>query len=152
MRFFSVVRFIPVTVCSSWIAGRVRSGFSPNGAGLPNFGGTLVRHVSSTRGLRVGRGLRLLRAGPLRLRPVLEVALRAAGDGERPRGHVAAYDGAAGRAGAVADRDRRDEGVVGPGLRVPADRRAALGDSVVVGEDRAGADVGALADLGVADV
>ena len=36
MRFFSVVRFIPVTVRSSWFAGWVRSGFSTTGAGLPN--------------------------------------------------------------------------------------------------------------------
>ena len=34
----------------------------------------------------------------------------------------------------------------------PADARAVLGDPVVVGEDRAGPDVGLLADLGVADV
>ena len=39
-----------------------------------------------------------------------------------------------------------------PGAAVPADDGAVLGDAVVVGGDRAGADVGALADLGVADV
>src|SRR4051794_37018730 len=94
-----------------------------------------------------------LRATPsVGRRPALDVALRAAAHRERARWDVTAYDGAATGAGAVADGHRRDEGVVGAGLRLPADHRAVLLDAVVVGEDRPGADVGALADLRVADV
>ena len=70
-----------------------------------------------------------------------------------PGGTSCAYDGPGAGRGAVADRR--------PGRRtcccepVRACRPivgAVLGDAVVVGEDRARADVGALADLGVADV
>src|SRR5690606_31134216 len=76
----------------------------------------------------------------------------AAADREGAGRHVATYDGAGAGARAVADLDRGDEGVVGGGLGVPADLGPVLLDPVVVGEDGARADVGALADLGVADV
>src|SRR5690606_12681686 len=73
-------------------------------------------------------------------------------DRQRAGRHVAADHGARAGAGPVTDLDRGDEGVVGGGLGVSADPGAVLRHAVVVGEDRARADVGALADLGVADV
>ena len=108
-------------------------------------------HHRVRRSTAVGR-LGLRRAGPLALRPAGEVALRPARDRQRARRDVAAYDGPATGRGAVADLDRRDEGVVGAGAGVTADAGAVLGDPVVVGEDRARPDVGLLADLRVADV
>ena len=91
-------------------------------------------------------------AGAPALRPACEIALRAARDRQCPWRHVAPDHGAAAGRGTVADVDRGHEGVVGAGAGQPADAGAVLGDPVVVGEDRAGADVGPVADLGVADV
>ena len=54
--------------------------------------------------------------------------------------------------GAVADRHRRDQAVVAAHADVVADRGAVLVRPVVVDDDRARADVAALADRGVADV
>ena len=158
IRFFSVVRFIPVTRRDSSLSWSASGEGSFGGAGQksdPHPGHHQPRGHCLGRLLlftRRSRGLGLRRAGPLRLRPALEVALRGAADGQRAGRHVAAYDGAAGGARAVADLDRCDEGVVGAGLGVAPDDGAVLGHAVVVGEDRAGPDVGALADLGVADV
>src|SRR3954468_6158025 len=101
----------------------------------------ILSRIARARG-RLGLG----GAGPLALRPAGDVPLRAAGDRECARRDVTAYDAAGARGGSVAHRHRRDEGVVArrPGVR--ADRGAMLLDPVVVGEDRAGADVRALAD------
>ena len=82
----------------------------------------------------------------------LEVALGRGGHRERARRHVLADHRAAAGHGTVPDPDRRHEGVVGAGLGALADDRAVLLLPVVVGEDRARADVGALTDLRVADV
>src|SRR5690349_3956709 len=103
MRFFSVVRFIPVTCACSWVAGWVPSGFWPRSGPGPNTGvrlvsaGCLPGHIGGPFG-RLPGGV------------ALEVALGAAADRERPGRHVAAYDGAAAGHRAVADLDRRDEG------------------------------------------
>ena len=98
-------------------------------------------------GCRRGRGAR---AGPGH--PAVDVALAPTGDGDLAGVDVTG-EGAAGRdVGAVGDVDRRHEHGVGADERVLADRRVVLGDAVVVGEDRARADVGALADRRVAAV
>ena len=72
--------------------------------------------------------------------------------GQRARRHVVRHDRARARVRAVADLDRRHQGVVRPDPHVLADLRAVLAEAVVVGGDRAGADVGARADVGVAQV
>src|SRR5512145_2765273 len=97
-------------------------------------------------------GLRGLGAGTLAEHPLLDVTLRPGGHRERAWRHVTAHDRPATGHGAVADAHRRDERVVGPGPGMPPDRRTVLVHPVVVGEDRARADVRALADLRVADV
>ena len=53
---------------------------------------------------------------------------------------------------AVADRHRRDQARVGADERPRADHRPILAEAVIIAGDRARADVGARADLGVADV
>ena len=148
-----MVRFIPVTVCSSWLAGRVRIRILPHRGRSAQLRTDLVRRVSSTR-RRARRPRpppaavpgRFDCAQPSRLRcGPLETASAPGGTSRRTTvpPPVPAPSPIV---------DRRDERVVGAGLGVPADRGAVLLDAVVVGEDRAGADVGALADLGVADV
>src|SRR5690606_31878214 len=88
----------------------------------------------------------------LALGPVLQDPLGATGDRQCAVGHVVTHRGSATGHRVVADPDRGDEGVVGAGLGVVADRGPVLVGAVVVGEDRAGPDVGLLADLGVSDV
>ena len=97
-------------------------------------------------------GLGGRRVGAVLLHPALDVALGPTGHGQRARRHVLLQDGARPGVGAVADGDRRDELRVGAGADVRADHRAVLAHAVVVDERRAGADVGVLADRGVADV
>src|SRR5436305_6364391 len=65
---------------------------------------------------------------------------------------VVGDDRARRRPGAVADRHRCDEDIMGAGVDVLADRGVLLLCAVVVGGDRTGADVAARADVGVADV
>ena len=69
-----------------------------------------------------------------------------------PGGHVVGDHRACARVRAVAETDRRDEHRVDADERAGADRGAVLVLAVVVGGDRSGADVGPLADVGVADV
>src|SRR4051812_21114300 len=82
----------------------------------------------------------------------LDVALPLARDAERPRRHVVRDHGARGRIGPVADRDRGHERGVDGDPHAGADGGPVLAAAVVVGGDRARADVRALADLRVADV
>ena len=87
-----------------------------------------------------------------RCHPACHVALPGAPHAQRTGRHVL-DDHRTGRGvGAVADRDRRHEHVVGPGPGVVADHRAVLVHAVVVDEHGGRADVGVLADAGVADV
>ena len=107
-----MVFFIPVTVRGSWLAGGVCSGFCLTGPVVPNSGRRRSRDdvVVAAPVVRPQRGrLGLGGAGPLRCGPALDVALRAARDGQRARRHVAAYDGA----GAGRRRRRRSR----PGRR-----------------------------------
>ena len=113
--------------------------------------------------LRGGGGLELLEqahedsesTGRLRRRSAYSSTLRLAlaRHAQRPgRDVVGDHDRAGRRPGAVADLDRRDEGGVDAAADVGADRRAVLGEAVVVGGDGARAEVGALPHVGVADV
>src|SRR5215813_14075311 len=70
----------------------------------------------------------------------------------RTRGNVPGDHGAGARVRLVADLDRRDEDGVGRDPSVLPDLGPVLLPPVVVGGDRPRADVGAVADLGVADV
>src|SRR5207249_4550352 len=70
----------------------------------------------------------------------------------RARGHVVGDHGAGPGVRLVADLDGGDEDRVGRDAGVLPDLRAVLLPPAVVGGDRPGADVGAVADLGVADV
>src|SRR6185312_6878944 len=73
-------------------------------------------------------------------------------DPERARRHLVGDDRAGPDPGVVADRHGRDERGVDAAVDPFADRRAVLAAAVVVGGDRARAEVRAGADLGVADV
>ena len=86
-------------------------------------------------------------AGPARL-----VLLAAAGDRQRVGRHVLGDDAARGDIGAVADRHRRDQRAVRADEGARADLGVVLVEAVVVAGDRAGADVGARADMRVADI
>src|SRR5262249_42601292 len=70
----------------------------------------------------------------------------------RTRGNVPGDHGTGARVRLVADLDRRDEDGVGRDPSVLPDLGPVLLPPVVVGGDRPRADVGAVADLGVADV
>src|SRR5258706_10330590 len=87
-----------------------------------------------------------------RTHPAINRALARARDRELARGHVAGN----GRAGADrrsrANRDRCHQHAVGAHVRIVADDRPVLEGAVVVGDDRAGADVHAPAYVGVADI
>ena len=72
--------------------------------------------------------------------------------GQRPLGHVVLDHRAGASVGGVADFYRRDQHRVNADADVVADHRPVLAETVVVGGDRAGAEVAAGADLGVADV
>src|SRR4051794_41535773 len=85
-----------------------------------------------------------LAAAVCALRIALDVALPLAGHAESARRHVVGDHRAGGGVGVVAHADRCDEGRVDRDADVAPDRRAVLRPPVVVGGDRAGADVGAL--------
>src|SRR5690606_32292162 len=89
---------------------------------------------------------------PAALDPSLDVALTGPRDRHGARRDVLDDHRARGRVGAVAHLHGRDDHVVAADPHVRADHAAVLVDAVVVHEDRARADVGSLADLGVADV
>ena len=91
------------------------------------------------------------RGGRLRREP-LDHRLARPGDAERAVGDVLGDDRPRPGHRVVADGHGRDEDAVGARLHARADPRAVLAEAVVVGGDVAGADVGALADVGVADV
>src|SRR5215218_2775052 len=87
-----------------------------------------------------------------RLCPALLNRLRRAFERERVRRHVPGDDGARADIGALADRDRRDEGGIRADERALADLGAVLVEAVIVTGDRAGADVRAFADPRIADI
>ena len=103
--------------------------------------------VEGGPGRALGRGPRTASQGPS-----FHVPLRDSVHAQRSGRDVLAHGGAGAGRGAVTDRDRGDEHVVRAHAHVAADGGAVLVHPVVVRHDRAGADVGALADLGVADV
>src|SRR5262245_17642465 len=117
----------------------------------PLFGIMLWRahHLASLgRSLLSGRG-RGLAPTP---GPAFLDLLAAATDRERVRRHIAGDDRARAHIGALADLHRRDQRRVRADERVLADLGAVLADAVVVAGDGAGADIGAGADGGVADI
>ena len=93
-----------------------------------------------------------LRAGAAALDPPVDVALPAAGDRDLAGVDVAVHGGTGGDVRAGRNGDGCDEHRVGADEAVGADVRHMLVDAVVVGEDRARADVRALTDDGVAAV
>ena len=80
------------------------------------------------------------------------VDLPGARDRQRIGRHVRRDDAAGRDIGAVADRDRRDQRRVRADKRALADCRAPLVNAVVIAGDRAGADIGAGADIAVAEI
>src|SRR4029450_3701373 len=85
----------------------------------------------------------------------LLVDLPASGDSERSRRDVLRDDRARGNPSIVPNRDRRNEHIVDRRVDIAADLGAELPGAElgpVVGGDATGADVRALADVGVADV
>src|SRR3954452_23096081 len=82
----------------------------------------------------------------------LDVPLGRAGYREGAIRHVLRDDRPGASVRRVPDVHRRDEGGVHAGVNAVADGRASLAAAVVVGGDRAGAEVGVRADVGIADV
>src|SRR5215470_9029936 len=80
------------------------------------------------------------------------VDLLTAGDRQRIRRNIAGNDTAGGDDRAVTDFDRRDQRGVRADKRALADYCAEFVKAVVIAGDRAGADIGACADLAVADI
>src|SRR4051794_5035372 len=97
-------------------------------------------------------GLLLLHLGRLAVGVALDVPLLVLAHRERALGHVALDHCTGASVGAVADFYRCDQHRVNADPDVAADRSPVLAETVVVGGDRAGAEVAAGADLGVADV
>src|SRR5690606_37734864 len=98
------------------------------------------------------RGLGRGRARTAPLHPPLDVALLAGRDRERAGWDVLADHRAGAGVGALPHLHRRDEHVVAAGAGVVSDGGPVLVHAVVVHEHRGGADVDALADVGVAHV
>ena len=86
------------------------------------------------------------------LGPAFLDGLPAAPDRQRIRRHVRGDHRAGADIGAVADLDRRDQRRIRADEGALADVGAVLGGAVVVAGDGAGADIGARADPGVADI
>src|SRR5712691_8500798 len=99
------------------------------------------RFTERSRGGPVGRGFMARLANPCRNT-----------DGELPRRDVLRDDGAGAGPRIVADRERRPEHRVDTEEDPLADRRPMLALAVVVGGDRAGADVRLRPDVGVSEV
>ena len=78
--------------------------------------------------------------------------MAAAGYAKRAIGHVLGDYAASASVGAVADAHGCDERRIGADEGVFADRRAIFVEAVVIAHDRAGPDVCARADIGVADI
>src|SRR4029078_11426175 len=96
---------------------------------------------------------------PRRVRVLASRAFRtlftdAGGDADRQlaRGHILGHHGAGTGLGACTDLARRDDHRIDADERAIADRRPMLLGAVEVRGDRAGTDVGVLADLGIAEV
>src|SRR5512144_383292 len=134
MRFFSVVRFIPLTPGSPRlllysVPALVRLSLRPSL-------GRYLGHVLVPATFLGKSSLCRLRGGrpaALAQHPLLDVTLGSCRDRQRAGRHVPADDGPAAGDGAVADVDRRDERVVGPRPGVAAHRRTVLLHAVVVG-------------------
>ena len=142
MRFFSVVLRMLVTASVVLAGRRLRWGRRSSG---------LVDAVAAACGGLGGRGG--LGAGPRPGRPSRRCCAGGPGRWRSAPGSTSlADDGAGPDVGAVADGDRRDEHGVASRRSCAGRRGVVLGDAVVVGEDRARADVGALADRGVAGI
>src|ERR671919_273791 len=88
----------------------------------------------------------------LPLRVPLDVVLIGAGDSQGARRDVPGDHRSGSSVGRIPDIYRRDQGRVNRDSDVVADHRAVFAESIPVGGDRAGADVGVLTDLRVADV
>src|SRR5699024_7639690 len=102
--------------------------------------------------LRIFDGVCRGGAGALVLHPPLYDSLSAFADGQRPGRDVVADRRTSAGIGAITDGHGGHEHIIRAGARVPAHLRARFGETVVIGHDRAGADIGALADIGVADI
>src|SRR4051794_1814038 len=97
-------------------------------------------------------GLLLLHLGRLAVGVAIDVPLLVLAHRERAIGHVALDHCTGASVGAVTDFYRCDQHRVNADADIAADRSAVLAETVVVGGDRAGAEVAAGADLGIADV
>src|SRR6478735_5176934 len=86
------------------------------------------------------------------LDPPLDIALRSDTEGQSAGGHILTDDRPRPGLRASSDPNGSHEHVVRAGVHLVADLGAVLGDVVVVRRDRAGAEVHARADRGVADV
>ena len=117
-----------------------------------SFGRFETAHDGSCLLLRRLGGSRSLGAGPLTRHPAGHVALPAAAHRQDHRPDVAGDRRTGRNVGAVGDLDRRGKYGVAADEGVRPNGACRLAYAVVVGEDHAGADVGALADHGVAEV
>src|SRR5688572_8620275 len=81
--------------------------------------------------------------------PARHLPLLGALDSQRARLNIARDDASRADERTVADLDRRNQRAVGADEGALADLGAVLGEAVIVAGDRAGADIGLLADAGV---
>ncbi len=132
-------------------AGSLRLGEKPSPSGAAG-SNQLPYRIMTTRFL--GFGLQFPCRFPVAegLRPALLNGLPGARERERVGRHVLGDDAARADIGALADRDRRDQGGVRADEGAGADLGAVLVEAVVVAGDGAGADVGAGADARVAEI
>src|SRR6202050_2670120 len=112
-------------------------------------GGVLQTRCS---GAAFAAGRSRLLAGLHRPPPALDDLLPRAGESELAGWYLAGDGGAGANGGARADRYRRHQHAVGAGMNIIPQHAAVFVRTVVVGNDGAGADVDALAQLAVTDV
>jgi hypothetical protein len=84
--------------------------------------------------------------------PTLSADLSSPADGQSALRHILCNAGAGADEGLVADGNRRDQGGIAAHEGVFANVRGIFVDAVVVAGNDAGADVGSLADHGIAEV